>query len=144
MIVPNNEMLPPDVKVAGLWWVRNNAPDDWPANGNAWEVWRWCPDDRVWWRGNNHWEPHHAFNFGWRCIALATPPDPTALPLPRVPRPAMLKAACQAMRLRQEAMGGDWVRVPNTVKARLRYEAMVAAWDAEVGGVAVGQVEVLP
>ena len=51
--------------------------------------------------------------------------------VPRVPTPAMLKAACTVMAIRQQDMGADWVRVSNAAKARIRWEAMLAAWEAE-------------
>lgn len=47
--------------------------------------------------------------------------------VPRIPTKAMLDAACQAMRHRQETMGQDWVPVSNKVKACIRWEAMLAA-----------------
>ncbi len=49
--------------------------------------------------------------------------------VPRIPTLAMLDAACQAMRHRQETMGPDWTPVSN--KARILWEAMLAAWEVE-------------
>ena len=53
--------------------------------------------------------------------------------LPRTPTAAMLDAACQAMRRRQQDMGTEWLPVSNEAKARIRWDAMVAAWEAEQG-----------
>lgn len=43
---------------------------------------------------------------------------------------AMQEAAAQAMRLRKEAMGDEWVMVGNKTKAGLRWRAMLDAWWA--------------
>ena len=51
--------------------------------------------------------------------------------VPRVPTKAMLEAATQAMRRRQEELGEDWFPVSNKVKALIRWEAMLAVLDAE-------------
>lgn len=51
--------------------------------------------------------------------------------VPRTPTKGMIDAACQAMRRRKEAMGDDWFPVSNKVKATLRWEAMLKAWEEE-------------
>lgn len=56
----------------------------------------------------------------------------TLVAVPREPTKAMLDAACQAMRRRQDQLGEDWFPVSNKVKARLRWEAMIAAWEQEI------------
>ncbi len=51
--------------------------------------------------------------------------------VPRVPTKAMVDAACQAMRRRREEMDEDWFPVSNKVKAMIRWEAMLKAWEVE-------------
>lgn len=49
-----------------------------------------------------------------------------------VPRHAtmpMRGAASQVMRRRREIMGDDWFPASNTVKAGIRWNAMIAAWE---------------
>lgn len=63
------------------------------------------------------------------------PTTETLVLVPRIPTKEMLDAACQAMRRRQEEMGEDWFPVSNKVKALIRWEAMLKAWEVESNNV---------
>lgn len=52
--------------------------------------------------------------------------------VPRNPTKAMLRAACDAMRKRQAALGEDWFLVSNMIKAAIRWDAMIKAWEEDV------------
>ena len=50
--------------------------------------------------------------------------------VPRKATEAMRKASNDAMRKRQSDMGESWFWVSNRSKAGIRWDAMIAAWEA--------------
>lgn len=111
---------------------RNDASEEW-----ATDYWNECAKAAH--KGDCPYAEHKGPITCDRCVCDEFRADATAalsgidlVAVPREPTKAMLDAACQAMRRRQDQLGEDWFPVSNKIKARLRWEAMLEAWEQEI------------